>query len=397
MEELLRQVVSILRGVWRRRWIGVGVAWAVALVGMVALMRMPDRFEATARVYVDTQSVLKPLMDGLAVQPDVNQQVAMLARTLITRPNIERLIREADLTILITDEKQREALIDRLTRDIRLTGSGTENLYNLSYRDTDKQRAQRVVQTLTAMFVDTGLSGKKRDAEAARRFIDDQIKQYEKKLEEAETRLKEFKLRNLMFTTGGGQDYFARLTAANEELAKAKLELRAAEQSRDALKRGLGDEEPVLIPEPSAGALFAMPEMDARIDALRKQLDEQLRRFTDEHPDVQATRRLIAQLEEQRNREIEARKRAAEAKKSPSAPTNPVFQRIKIALAEADATVAALRGRVAELQSRVDQLRNAAGRVPQIEAELAQLNRDYDVLRKNYETLVARREAALIS
>lgn len=218
-----------------------------------------------------------------------------------------------------------------------------------------------------------------------------------KKLEEAETRLKEFKLRNLPYTTGGGQDYFARLTAANEELAKAKLELRAAEQSREALKRGLGDEEALLIPEPTAGALFSVPELDARIDALRKQMDELLRRFTDEHPDVVSTRRLIAQLEEQKNREIEARKRAADAKKSTAAPTNPVFQRIKIALAEADATVAALRGRVAELQSRVDQLRNAAGRVPQIEAELAQLNRDYDVLRKNYETLVARREAALIS
>lgn len=180
MEALLRQFISVVRGIWRRRWIGLAAAWVVALVGMAALMRLPDRFEATARVYVDTQSVLKPLMDGLAVQPDINQQVAMLARTLITRPNIERLIREADLTILVNSDKERERLIDRLLRDIRLTGSGTENLYILSYRDVDQQRAQRVVQALTAMFVETGLSGKRRDAEAARRFIDDQIKQYEK-------------------------------------------------------------------------------------------------------------------------------------------------------------------------------------------------------------------------
>jgi polysaccharide chain length determinant protein (PEP-CTERM system associated) len=397
MDEILRQIVAIARGMWHRRWIGVAVAWLVAIAGAAVLMRMPDRYEASARIFVDTQSVLKPLMAGLTVQPDINQQIAMLARTLITRPNVEKLIREADLTILIKDERDRERLIDELMREIKLTGGGRENLYNVTYRDTDKGRAQRVVQTLTNMFVDSGLGSKRRDTEAARRFIDEQIKAYEKKLEEAEARLKDFKLRNLAYTSGTGQDYFARMAAANEELAKAKLELRAAEQSRDALKRGLGDEEPVLLPEPSSAVAIAVPELDVRIDLLRKQLDEQLRRFTDEHPDVVATRRLIGQLEEQRRQELEARKRAAAASKAQSAPTNPVFQRIKIALAEADATVASLRGRVAELQSRVDQLRAAAGRVPQIEAELAQLNRDYDVLRKNYDALVARRESASIS
>lgn len=398
MDQILRQVLAIARGMWRRRWIGVAVAWLAAVGGAVFLMRVPDRYEASARIYVDTQSVLKPLLVGLTVQPDISQQISMLARTLITRPNIEKLIREADLTILIKDERDRERLIDQLMRDIRLAASGHDNLYNVSYRDVDRNRAQRVVQSLTSMFVDSGLGGKKRDAEAARRFIDEQIKAYEKKLEEAEARLKEFKLRNLAYATGAGQDYFARVAAANEELAKAKLELRAAEQSRDALKRGLGDEEPILMPEPSAVISVAVPELDARIELLRKQLDEQLRRFTDEHPDVMATRRLIAQLEEQRRQELEARRRAAAAaSKTQSAPTNPVFQRIKIALAEADATVASLRARVSELQGRVDQLRAEAGRVPQIEAELAQLNRDYDILRKNYDALVARRESASIS
>ncbi|HXF46225.1 MAG TPA: XrtA system polysaccharide chain length determinant [Burkholderiaceae bacterium] len=395
MDEILRQIVVIARGMWQRRWIGVAVAWLVAIAGAAVLMRVPDRYEASARIFVDTQSVLKPLMAGLTVQPDINQQVAMLARTLITRPNVEKLVREADLSILIKNERDREALIDALMREIKLTGGGRENLYNVTYRDTDKGRAQRVVQTLTNMFVDSGLGSKRRDTEAARRFIDEQIKAYEKKLEEAEARLKEFKLRNLAYTTGTGQDYFARMAAANEELARAKLELRAAEQSRDALKRGLGDEEPVLLPDPGPVPI-GVPELDSRIDLLRKQLDEQLRRFTEEHPDVAATRRLLVQLEEQRRTEIEARKRAA-ASRPQAAPTNPVFQRIKIALAEADATVASLRGRVTELQSRVDQLRAAAGRVPQIEAELAQLNRDYDVLRKNYDALVARRESASIS
>ncbi len=399
MDQILEQLIAILRGMWQRRWIGVAVAWVVAIAAVVALIRMPERYEAIARVYVDTQSVLKPLMSGLAVQPDVNQQIAMLAQTLITRPNIENLIRAADLTILVKNEQERDALVGRLIKEIKFSSSGRENLYIVAYRDTSKDRAQRVVQALVSMFVESGLGNKRRDSESARKFIDDQIKTYEAKLEEAENRLKEFKLRHLPFTTGGGtnQDFFARMTTLTEEVSKLSVELRAAEQSRDAFKRELAGEEPILLSEGQTAAASLVPELDGRADVLRKQLDELLRRYTDQHPDVVATRRQLDQIEEQRLVELAARRKAAAQSRTMSAATNPVFQRIKIALADAEASVAGLRARVGSAQSRLDQLKASAGRVPQIEAELVQLNRDYTVLRTNYDALVSRRESAAIS
>ena len=368
MDEILRQILGVARGMWQRRWIGLAIAWVCAIVGAVAVLRMPERYEASSRIYVDTQSVLKPLLSGLAVQPDVNQQVAMLARTLITRPNLEKLIRSADLSIMIKSDRERDDLIDMLTREIKLTGGGRENLFNVAYRDTDPNRAQRVVQSLTTMFVDSGLGGKRRDTEAAKRFIDEQIKSYEKKLEDAENRLKEFKLRNLNFTTGSNKDYFGQMTSINEELSRVRLELKAAEQSREALKHELSGEDPSLMTDlPPVINNTSVPELDS--------------------------------LEADRKEQVEARKRAAAAAaiKAPSGATNPVFQRIKIALAESEANVAALRARVNELQGRLDALHSAAGRVPQVEAELAQLNRDYDIMRKQYDGLVARRESASIS
>lgn len=398
MDELLQQAVAILRATWRRRWVGVAVAWAVAVVGAIVVARLPERYEASARIYVDTQSVLKPLMSGLAVQPDINQQISMLARTMITRPNVEKLARMSDLDHLAATPGDRERLIDGLMKTIQLSGGGRENLYNVSYRDTKPERAKLVVQNLVSLFVESGLGDKRRDTEGARKFIDEQIKAYEVRLEEAENRVKEFKLRHLGMFDGGGKDYFGRIAALTEELAKLRVELRVAEQSRDSLKRGLADEEPNLLAEVPATANITVPELDTRIDAQRRQLDELLRRYTDEHPDVAATRRMIAALEEQRRQELEARRRAAAKAqaKSPAA-TNPVFQRIKIAMAEADSNVAALRARVNETQSRLAELRAAAGRIPQIEAEMAQLNRDYEIIKRNYDALVARREQAAIS
>src|SRR5512141_429657 len=115
MDELLVQVMTALKGMWRRRWIGLAVAWIVAIVGAVVLLRIPDRYEATARVYVDTQTVLKPLMSGLAVQPNVDEQIAMLARTLIARPNVEKIIRSSDLDITTKTQIDKDKLVDEVT------------------------------------------------------------------------------------------------------------------------------------------------------------------------------------------------------------------------------------------------------------------------------------------
>jgi polysaccharide chain length determinant protein (PEP-CTERM system associated) len=396
MDEFLRQALSILRGVWRRRWFGLAVAWGVAVLGAVVLLRIPDRYEASARVFVDTQTVLKPLMAGLAIQPNIDEQISMLARTLITRPNIENIMRSADMDVAAVSQDERERVVDGLIKQIRFGGVGRENIYTISYQDVRPERAKRVVQDLLSLFVESGVGNKRRDSEGARRFIDEQIKGYEKKLEEAENRVKDFKLKNLGYTGGAGHDYFSRMNALTEELARIRLELRGAEQSRDALKRELSGEEPALLPDAGASAATtSSSEYDARIDTQRKQLDELLRRYTDEHPDVTASRRLIAQLEEQKKQDLEARLKAASQNPArATASTNPVFQQIKISLAESEANVASLRARAGETEARFAQLRAAAGRAPQIEAEMAQLNRDYDVLRKNYEQLVSRRESA---
>jgi polysaccharide chain length determinant protein (PEP-CTERM system associated) len=230
MDELLRQITAVLRGMWHRRWLGRAVAWVVGLVGAIVVFNIPDRYEATARLYVDTQSVLKPLMSGLAIAPNVDQQVTMLTRTLISRPNIEKLMRSSDLDLLATSQGEKDRLVDKLMGDLKLAG-GRDNLYNISYRDPSPERARRVVQNFVSMFVESGLGDKRRDTEMARRFLEEQIKAYETRLAEAETRMKDFRLAN-MALLGGGSDYgyLQQVAALTQELNRVQLELRSAEQ-----------------------------------------------------------------------------------------------------------------------------------------------------------------------
>ena len=398
MNELFAQLVITARGMWRRRWAGLIVAWVVGVLGIVGLLRIPDRFEATARVYVDTKSVLKPLMRDLVVEPDIDQTINMLGRTMITRPNIELLIGKGRLDLGPMSPLERERTIEMFLREIKLSGSGRDNVFSFSYRDTDTIRARLVVEKLVSLFVESDLGAKARDTESARSFIDQQIKAYEVRLAEAESRLKDFKVRNIGVADSTGKDYFTRMSALSEELGRTSVELRAAEQSRDALKRELSGETVSLVPDaPAAGDVPVSPELEARLDAQRRQLDELLRRYTDLHPDVVSARRLISRLEEQKQQDAEARRRSALSKPRASSTSNNVSQQIKLALAESEAAVASLRVRATDLQGRVNQLRASATKVPQVEAEMAQLNRDYDIVRRNYEAMVGRREKASIS
>jgi polysaccharide chain length determinant protein (PEP-CTERM system associated) len=401
MNNIIPQVVNALRGMWQGRWAGLAVAWLTAVGGTVFLFLTPDKYEATARVYVDTQSVLKPLLQGLTVQPNVEQEVAILSRTLISRPNLQKLVRMTDLDLNVKTQEQRESLIDSLSRQVYIKSAGN-NLYTIGFADPKPSQATRVVQSLLSIFVESGLTPKAKDAGQAQRFIEEQIKQYEQRLSEAENRLKEFKLKNLDLNAPEGRDFFAQMAGLSQSLQEARLLLEEAEKSRDALKLQLVDQEapPSLLPGIGDTAVsISVPELDTRHATLTKALDEMLLRYTEVHPDVINTRRILKEVQAQRDAE---RKRLAEeerkrASSSPQQLANPGYAQIKLAMAEADAQVARLRARVREHEQRVAHLREAARSVPEREAQLTQLNRDYDIQKKNYDSLVARRESAAIS
>ena len=143
------------------------------------------------------------------------------------------------------------------------------------------------------------------------RIVSVVLKTYEVKLTDSENRLKDFKLKNFSVTGVSNQDYFARTSTLAEEVGKLRMNLAAAEQSRDALKRELSSEDPQLPPELAAAMTPPQvpSEVDTRLDAQRRQLDDLLRRYTDDHPDVISARRIIGQLEQKKSQQ-EADERA---------------------------------------------------------------------------------------
>jgi len=181
------------------------------------------------------------------------------------------------------------------------------------------------------------------------------------------------------------------LQTVQAALQQAKLSLREAVNQRNQFKQQMEDDRDSYLMfselQPGAGSV-----LDMRIQGLYERVDDLLIKYTEKHPDVVEIRLLITELELKREEE-----RAMMDEMDMGPADNPVYQQMKMQLAQADATVASLRSRVVEYQQRVNHLQERVDTIPKIEAELKQLDRDYSIHQQNYQTLLERREAVNIS
>ncbi|MES2263510.1 MAG: XrtA system polysaccharide chain length determinant [Pseudomonadota bacterium] len=392
MEELITQLLSSVRGIWKYRWLAIGTMWLCATLGWSAVAALPDDYQTTARIFVDTQSILKPLLSGMTSMPNVEQQVAIMSRTLLSRPNVERVMRMVDLDLNANTPREHELQLDELMGKIKIGGTGSNDIYTITYNNRNPKMVRDVVQSLLTIFVEGSFKGKQDDSQKAVQFIDEQIKTYEDKLLGVENAVKQFKRQNNGLLPRQGSDYNTQLQVSSDALSAARLELMEAEQARNTIKSQVAGDEPVIMGEPEAAAI-ENPEIDARIAALNKNLDALRMQYTELHPDIVASMRLLAQLQQRKVEENKARAASADPGKNYS----PMLQQLKIALTEADARVAAIKIRTQELGARHERLQAQGNAVPEVEAQLAQLNRDYEFNKENYEKLISRREAAKLS
>ncbi|MGO4381862.1 XrtA system polysaccharide chain length determinant [Pseudoduganella sp. RAF53_2] len=392
MTELLALLLTFLKAIGKYRWYAVIITWVVAIIGWIVVYQLPNDYQASARVYVDTQSILKPLMSGMTTMPNVDQQVMFMRRTLISRPNVERVLRMVDLDIKARTVKEHEKQVDELMSQIKMTGTERDDIYTISYNNANPKLGKDVVQSLLTIFVEGSFGGKKQDSEKAVQFIDDQIKMYEERLAAGENSLKEFKIRNLGVLPRQGGDYSSSFTDLSDKLSAAQLELAEAEQARNAIKRQISGDEMAPVTG-AAPAEAANPEIDGRIAALEKNLDQLRMQYTEEHPDIVAAKRLIQSLQQRKKEEAKKLVKSAD----PGASYSPMLQQMNVALSVEEARVASLKARVGEYSMRLARLRSQSTAAPEVEAQLAQLNRDYAINKENYEKLVQRRESAKLS
>ena len=409
MNPIINELRDQLSGSWRFRWLALAVACAVALTGWLIIFALKDRYEAGASVFVNTKTSLRPALQGLTVEQDVDAELNFVRQSLLADPSLQRIASEGGVLMEGTTDQKRQLLIAETRKRIDISvhsANGHEedrntagSIYHIAYQDEDRGRALRVVGILLDTLVNETLGGKREGSENAQQFLEAQIADYEKRLRQAEDRLAAFKSRHigLMPTEQGG--VFAELQKESEAEAAVKTKLAAAESRRATLTKQLHGDIAVAAASPGATAVGSGSKGSydtlSRIDEAQARLDDLLLKYTDQHPDVISARQTLEDLKRRRALEIENLKKGdPDAAAASRASSNPVYQAVQQQLLQVDVDIADLNTELGQHQAKVAELKRSLDTAPQVEAEFAQLNRDYEVNKAQYTALLGNLQKA---
>lgn len=412
MQETIDKVKNELRSAWRFRRYALAIAWGVCLLGWLVVYAIPDKYESRARVNVDTRTPLKPLLEGLAVNQDVEAQLNLVRQALLGRAKLEQVVQQVGIDFTAKTPQERDAILTSLSnrleialeppaiRDPRIPNT----FYRITFTDPNRQTALRVVDVLLNSFVEDTMGSERAGTASAQRFLRDQLTEYDRALAEAEQRLAEFKKKNVGMVPGGDGGYFQRLQTEMQEVKRLDAAISIANSKREALQRQLRGETPFTAAD-SATALRSSngqqggpQDTASRIQETQARLDDMLLRYTEKHPEVIAARETLEQLRVRQKEEMAAIKRGdAGAAAVAGASSNPIYQNIQLQLNQVEVELATLRQQFADHKRNEVDLRKVVDTVPEVEAEYARLTRDYDVTKAQYNALLERSERAKLS
>jgi len=401
MHALIQQLIEELRSAWRFRWHAVAAAWGIGIVGLGVAAWLPDVYEASARVYVDANSELRPLLSDRIVAPDVATHLAYVRQALLGREFLQRVVAENGLDSAATTNRDREKVLQKLAATIVIYASpadrGSSYIYTISYYNRHPEVAVGVVRTLMDSLIEDTLGANREGSDMAERFLDDRIAEYESRLEQAEQALAEFQRANSDRLPGTEGNYFERIQREQEAIAQKRRELRLAESRRQRLQQQLTSEAPLTAEDPALTREPPPSSLDARIRDQRAELDRLLLQYTERHPAVIALRESLERLEAQRAEQLRALGVSDSDQQISALGANPVYQAVQIAVNEVDVEIATLEADLRDREKRLGDLRALIDEVPGVEAELARLNRDYDVIYDQYQALIKSRETQQLS
>lgn len=379
MNNIFDELRSALHSVWHRKWLALGVAWAVCLLGWLVVGMIPNTYESKARIYVKLDDILS---DVTGVPTSNKRDIERVQQTLTSAVNLEKVIRGTPIGAGITDPKQMEGAVLGLSKKIKIE-SQKDNLFEITatYADggasdaANAKIAQAIVQKLIDIFREENLAGNRGEMSSSLDFMDQQLAQRQKELETAEQKRLTFEAANPTLAKGSTSP-IQRIESLRAELRGIDADLAAAQSALAAINGQLaGTPRTLAGVAPVGGARGALAEAQAQLSSLRG------RGLTENHPDVIAARNQVNML-----------KQSAAAEGGPGGVTNPAYSSLESIRAERQANVQALTARRASVQSELGSMTAQQFTNPEVLAEQQRINRDYDVLKQQYDKLLQDRE-----
>jgi len=384
MNGLYDEFKIAVHSVWNRRWLALAVAWGLCLLGWLVVALIPNSYESQARISVEMQSILSDKVGVDARERKKNME--RVQETLASTINLEKVVRGTALNQSVATDRELANKVEMLRKSIEIK-SEKDNLFEITatssasnFSDAENAvLARDIVQKMIDIFVEENLSGDRDETSQTIKFLDAQLAQREKELQEVEQKRVQFETENLGLLPGVGS-ISQRMEAARAELGQIDSQISQASGSLAALNGQLAGT-PSSIATPgigSGGARGQLAQMEANLAGARA------RGWTDSHPDIISMKNEIAALRVQAGKEPAG----GGGYRTP----NPAYSSLQSMRAERQASLAALQARKNALQGDMAQLASKQTLEPGVAAEMSRINRDHEVLKSQYDKLLTDRE-----
>lgn len=388
VQEVLSRLPTVVGELKRNALVLASVFAVIALLALGIGVLWPKKFVSATTILVGEGNIIAPLMEGRAVPTSVGDRARIASEVIFSRRLMEDVLSAGGWSASNPDALTRERIAEEIKQRTLIDSPG-ENLIQISYHDSQPERAFKVAQRFADLFISESLAAKERESREAYEFIAARVEEYHAKLTEAEDKLKAFRASNLDARPGTDVDVRERISQIRGRIETARTDLAEMQMREASLQAQMSGEAEVSDLRSRAA------QTRVRLLELQNQLDTLLLDYTDSYPDVVRLRHQIDDL-----KAVLQREEAAQANGNVSdeaASSNPLYQQLRSDLAKVRSEMAALRARIGDNESIMQEELERGRRVADSEATLAELTRDYEVNRDIYQDLLRRRENARVS
>lgn len=396
MQEQLSEILFYVKGTLKYKWVIITVAWLVCISGWIYVSNMPDKYKSSAIVSVDSGSMLRPLLRGMAIQSNTRGMIQVMRQLMFTRPKLEKVAQLANIELGSKTEAQKLSLIEELKKGMEISG-GKNDLFNIAYNGENPRKAQNIVHAVLTVFSEQAQQRGINDTSSAQQFIEEQIREYEVRLKNSEKARENFKRVNSGLLPGEGGGQLGELGLIQQQMQASKMALSEMTSRQRVLNTQItealemeGEDEWGL--DGGLSSQQTTPE-DAEISVLTARMNELLLRYTVNHPNVLSIKTTIDDLQKTKQERL-ANMPDNQNLMSSAAMTNPYIQALKMSLNQVQTEEASLRSRIYVLNKRKAGINQGMDSRLRIETEMQNLERDYSVIKSNYMQLITRREQA---
>jgi len=389
----LDQLRNIILPAYLHKKLVVAIFVIVNVIAIISGYNWPKQYSSSTTVYIEEENILGPLMQGTAVQTDVVDRGRIAREIIFGRKILQEILSIGGWMANNPNPIEQEQIMNSIISRTSVENVG-RNLVQISYRDIDPERAYNVTKGLADLFISGSLNAKAQESESAFIFIDKQVKEYEKKLQESEEALKSFRSSNIDFREGAEANVVQRIAQFRNTIYELEEQIREAQIRKTSLQAQLSGE------TETAAGLTRAEQVRSRIAELQGQLNTLRLSYHDTYPDIVQIENQIKELRETLDQEEEKRKKAKKEGTlyiDESVRANPIYQTLQSDLYQTNTLIATLQYRLEKTKKSLAEEIDRDKRINSAEATLKDLTRDYNVNRDVYQDLLRRRENARVS